>query len=96
MWFLLMILFATVPGTKTVTVLNTFATYEACQPERNRIGFAMAESYPYENDFIIVCNFRGNGHTVSLSKLPHYRARVKGELFQQSDVGPVTRLTGPP
>ena len=91
MWFLLMILLSTVPGANKVTVLNTFYTYEACQPERNRIGFAMAQSYPYENDFIIVCNFRDNGRNVSLSKLPRY-----GAFFQQSDVSPVTRLTGPP
>ncbi len=96
MWFLLLILLATVPGANKVTVLNTFYTYEACQPERNRIGFAMAESYPYENDFIIVCNFRDNGHMVSFHKLPRYGASVKEALFQQADVAPVTRLTGPP
>ena len=101
MWFLLMILLSTVHGANTVTVLNTFSTYEACQPERHRVGFAMAESYPYENNFIIVCNFRDNGPKVLLRKLPRYGAGVKeatakGELFQQSDVAPVTRLTIPP
>ena len=58
MWFLVIILLASPPGIDRTTVLNTFATYEDCQPERDRIGFAMAESYPYENDFRIVCEFR--------------------------------------
>jgi len=58
MWFLLIVLLAAVPGVSRVTVLNTFSTYEACQPERNRVGFEMAESYPGENDFLIVCEFR--------------------------------------
>ena len=58
MWFLLIVLLAPPSGIDRVTVLNTFATYEDCQPERNRIGFEMAESYPYDNDFRIVCEFR--------------------------------------
>ncbi len=64
MWLLLIILLTPLPGTNRVTVLNTFATYEECQPERNRIGFEMAESYPYENDFRVVCEFRQK-------KIPH-------------------------
>ena len=58
MWFLMIILLAPPFGVDRATVLNTFATYEDCQPERNRIGFAMAESYPYESNFRIVCEFR--------------------------------------
>lgn len=58
MWFLLIVLLAPPSGINRATVLDTFATYEDCQPERNRIGFEMAESYPYENDFRIVCEFR--------------------------------------
>ena len=58
MWFLLIVLLAPPSGIDRVTVLETFATYEDCQPERNRIGFEMAESYPYDNDFRIVCEFR--------------------------------------
>ena len=38
-----------------MTVLNSFATYEECKPERDRVGFAMAESYPQENTFRIAC-----------------------------------------
>jgi hypothetical protein len=66
MWLLLIILLAPLPGLSRTTVLNTFATYEECHPERNRIGFEMAESYPYENDFRIVCEFRKNDVSPSL------------------------------
>lgn len=58
MWFLLIILLASAPSLDRTTVLNRFATYEECKPERDRIGFEMAESYPHENDFHIVCEFR--------------------------------------
>ncbi len=58
MWFLLIVLLTPLPGINRVTVLNTFTTYEACQPERDRIGFEMAESYPHDSDFRIVCEFR--------------------------------------
>jgi hypothetical protein len=61
MWFLLIVLLMAPAGVDRVTLLNTFATYEACQPERNRVGFEMAESYPSENDFLIVCEFREQG-----------------------------------
>jgi hypothetical protein len=50
-----MILLSDVPGLEREYLLNTFDTAEECQTERNRIGFEMAEAYPYENDFIIVC-----------------------------------------
>jgi hypothetical protein len=55
MWVVLMILLNTVPGLERTYVLNTFDTQEECQSERNRIGFDMAASHPYERDFIIVC-----------------------------------------
>jgi len=62
-WVLLIILLTAVPGVSRETVrgaalLNTFITQEACQQERNRIGFEMAEAYPGENDFLIACKFR--------------------------------------
>jgi hypothetical protein len=44
-----------VPGLDKMMVLNTFATSEECQIERNRIGFEMAAAYPYERDFVIAC-----------------------------------------
>ena len=47
MWLLLIVLLNIVPGLDKSMVLNTFATPEGCQIERNRIGFAMAEAYPY-------------------------------------------------
>lgn len=58
MWFLLIVLLAPPSGINRVTVLETFATYEDCQPERNRVGFEMAESYPHDSDFRIVCEFQ--------------------------------------
>lgn len=57
MWILGIILLVALMGISPVTVLNTFATYEDCKPERDRVGFAMAESYPHENTFLIVCQF---------------------------------------
>jgi hypothetical protein len=55
MWLLIMVLLNIVPGLEKITVLNTFATSEECQIERNRIGFEMAAAYPYERDFVIAC-----------------------------------------
>ena len=62
-WVLLIILLTAVPGVSQgivqgAVLLNTFTTQEACQQERNRIGFEMAEAYPGENDFLIACQFR--------------------------------------
>jgi hypothetical protein len=55
MWILVIILLNTVPGISTVTVLQTYATSEECQSERNRVGYEMAEAYPYDRDFVIAC-----------------------------------------
>ena len=55
MWLLVIVLLNIVPGLERVTVLNTFATSEECQIERNRIGFEMAKAYPNERDFVIAC-----------------------------------------
>ena len=55
MWLLVIVLLNIVPGVERFTVLNTFATSEECQIERNRIGFEMAKAYPYERDFVIAC-----------------------------------------
>ena len=55
MWLLIMVLLNTVPGLEKITVLNTFATPEERQSERNRVGFEMAAAYPYERDFVIAC-----------------------------------------
>ena len=52
---LIIVLLNIVPGLEKITVLNTFATPEECQIERNRIGFEMAAAYPYERDFVIAC-----------------------------------------
>lgn len=55
MWLLVIVLLNIVPGLEKVTVLNTFATSEECQIERNRIGFEMAAAYPHERDFVVDC-----------------------------------------
>ena len=58
MWLLAIVLLTAPAGISRMTVLNSFATYEDCRPERDRIGFAMAESYPNDNDFRIVCEYQ--------------------------------------
>ena len=55
MWLLIMILLNDVPGFDKIMVLNTFTTSQECQTERNRVGYDMAEAYPYERDFVIAC-----------------------------------------
>ena len=55
MWMLVIILLNTVPGISTVTVLQTYATSEECQSERNRVGYEMEAAYPDERDFVIAC-----------------------------------------
>lgn len=55
MWLLVIVLLNIVPGLERIMVLNTFATSEECQIERNRVGFEMAEAYPHERDFVIAC-----------------------------------------
>ena len=58
MWLLAIVLLTAPAGISRMTVLNTFTTYEACQPERDRVGFEMAESYPNDSDFRIVCEYQ--------------------------------------
>ena len=55
MWILVIVLLNNVPGLEKIMKLETYATYDECQVERNRIGFEMAESYPYDRDFLIAC-----------------------------------------
>ena len=55
MWLLIIVLLNIVPGLEKITVLNTFATSEECQTERNRIAFEMAAAYPNDRDFVIAC-----------------------------------------
>jgi hypothetical protein len=55
MWLLVIVLLNIVPGLERTMVLNTFATPEECQSERNRIGFEMAAAYPNDRDFVIAC-----------------------------------------
>lgn len=58
MWYLVLVLLAPVDGFDRVTLLNPehpFHTEGDCQVERDRVGFAMADAYPYERDFFIAC-----------------------------------------
>jgi hypothetical protein len=77
MWLLVIVLLVAPAGISRVTVLNSFASYEECKPERDRIGFAMAESYPQENTFRIECALREQ--KPSLQPVRH--ERDDGHLF---------------
>ena len=56
MWLLLIVLLNVVPGVDAITVFQSHDTVQECLRERSRIGFAMAEAYPYEWDFVITCH----------------------------------------
>ena len=72
MWYLLIVLFLAPPDVDRITVLKSFATYEDCQPEGDRVGLELAENYP-DDDFRIICAFRA----------PHSYARYdRGIAFQ--------------
>lgn len=57
-WVLLIVMLH-LPGDETV--LERFANEKDCMKERDRIGEAMAGAYPYERDFLIVCQYRARG-----------------------------------
>ena len=76
MWLLLIIMLTVVPGIERATVLNTFESYDTCKPERDRIGFEMAEAYPGENNFLIVCEFRQGSSERHVHRSPSERNRV--------------------
>jgi len=55
MWILVIVLLNNVPGLDHIMKLETYATYQECQVERNRVGFEMAAAYPYDRDFVVAC-----------------------------------------
>ena len=55
MWLLVIVILNTVPRLDHIIKLETYATYQECQSERNRIGYEMAAAYPYDRDFVIAC-----------------------------------------
>jgi len=55
MWILVIVLLTNVPGLDKIMKLETYATYQECQIERNRIGYEMAAAYPNDRDFVIAC-----------------------------------------
>ena len=58
MWVLLIVLLNTVPGLERSSVLEKYHTADECEVARDRVGLAMAEAYPNENTFLIVCEYR--------------------------------------
>lgn len=57
MW-LLLIIFLSPADLHLTTVLGTYQTEHECQAIRHDVGFSMAEAYPQELDFQIVCQYR--------------------------------------
>jgi len=55
MW-LLMIVFILVPETNQV--IEKYTSQAECQRERDRIGRDMAEAYPNDHDFNIICTLK--------------------------------------
>jgi len=47
------------PEILNVQELDHYATWKECQTERNRIGFEMAEAYPWSMDFRVECQCPG-------------------------------------
>ena len=58
MWLLIMVLLNIGPGLDRIIVLQTYATSQECQSERDRIGYEMAAAYPDDHDFEIACRAR--------------------------------------
>jgi len=56
MWILVNVLLNGVPGLDKIMKLETYATAEECQSERNRIGYEMAAAYHDDRDFVIACH----------------------------------------
>ena len=55
-WLLLMVMLSNAPAFAGRTfVLQKYATQETCDMARAQIGFEMADAYPYERNFQIVC-----------------------------------------
>ena len=84
MWLLLIIMLTVVPGIEQVTVLKTFDSYDTCKPERDRIGFEMAEAYPGENDFVIVCKFLHDGPKRRVHLAPANRRRERLDVLKDT------------
>ena len=57
MWLLLIVLLAPPSGIDRVTVLNTFATYEDCQPERIVSDLKWRKAIPMTVTFASCANF---------------------------------------
>ena len=60
-WCLILVLIAPPIGIIPMHVLNTFATQAECAPERDRVGFAMADAYPHDRSFTVECLYMKRG-----------------------------------
>ena len=58
MWWLLIVFLVPTMSGRNVQELNSYATAEECNRERNRIGFEMAAVYEHEAEFRIVCRYK--------------------------------------
>lgn len=62
MWILLIIMLAPNVSGQLMEELESFATEHECQTVRDQVGRDMADSYPNEADFRLVCWYRPRGH----------------------------------
>jgi hypothetical protein len=54
-WVLLMVFLTPSQDFDTAYLLNKFDTQDECRIERDRVGYDMAEAYPNDLSFRIVC-----------------------------------------
>ena len=57
MWLLLLVFLPPLTWHQAIEI-DRYTAWEACQKERDRIGFEMAEAYPWEHDFNIECRYQ--------------------------------------
>jgi hypothetical protein len=55
MWWLVLV-FLAFPARPIV--IERFVNQEDCQEKRDKVGYNMAEAYPYERDFIVECQLQ--------------------------------------
>lgn len=75
MWLLVIILLAPLADAEQI-ILKSFASYEECQPEGDRVGLELAENYPDEA-FRIMCAFRASPKVL----VRHLSEWLQGEAF---------------
>jgi len=58
MWVLLLILLTAPPGMRERSVLETFRTESDCMAIRDTVEREMRKSYPIDEDYTVVCEYR--------------------------------------